>query len=720
MPALRNCPGTEMYPRSLLLLGMLPLLAQADALIFDETPDLPEVLTATRLQQAPAAVPGSVSVIDRELIRASGARLLPDVLRLVPGMLVVPKGNATTVNYHGSHADQARRLQVLVDGRSVYRAGLAQIDWNDIPIALEDIERIEVFRGPNTVSYGANALMAVVSITSRQPKDTHGTYLSYRIGSHSTRDWYASHSDLLGNGNYRLSLSGMNDGGFDHDNDGNRLRDGRQLSRLQLHLDQDLQSGSSLEWQLALKDGTNESNNDTASTLPIDTRALDRSNEADAVARDYATSLRWTHDLSSSHSLQLQGSLQHWERLHSWRACEASLSFSPELYRMWSLSPEWTRQYLRSLLRAEAPPVTSNGELLSLAGTLHAKALADYDPATGTFAHSCGTVEEDVRETRFDIELQDTLSLHEQLRLVSGISYRYDRASSDTYLGGSGERNIWRLFGQFEWQASPHWLLQGGSMFEYDSSVGGSLSPRLAVNYLITPAHGLRAVYSEAVRTPDMFENDARWQYLARNLSPAPGGQSPALLFAHASGPGDLEQERMRSRELGYNGHFSSLGLMLDFKLFDDQINNMISGPLWLLSFEADNRDSLHLRGAELELDWRPLPSDRLRLTWSHTRVDASNPLDERLTPRHSGTLSWMHEWGGQWSSALIYHSADSLNGYRFERLDSRLAREMHFGSTKAELAGVLQQRLDDEPLGWATNRHDDRRAFWLSLEVNF
>lgn len=48
---------------------------------------------------------------------------------------------------------------MLIDGRSVYRPGLASVDWSDLPLALQDVERIEVFRGPNTVSYGANALM---------------------------------------------------------------------------------------------------------------------------------------------------------------------------------------------------------------------------------------------------------------------------------------------------------------------------------------------------------------------------------------------------------------------------------------------------------------------------------------------------------------------------------------------------------------------------------
>jgi iron complex outermembrane receptor protein len=137
---------------------------------------LPQVLTATRLKQSAAAVPGSMTVIDSELIKASGARDISELLRLVPGMMVgYTTGNQAAVNYHGTSASDARRMQVLIDGRSVYRAGLATVDWSDIPVAMEDIERIEVFRGPNTVSYGANALMAVVNILTRSPANSHGS-----------------------------------------------------------------------------------------------------------------------------------------------------------------------------------------------------------------------------------------------------------------------------------------------------------------------------------------------------------------------------------------------------------------------------------------------------------------------------------------------------------------------------------------------------------------
>ncbi|MCQ4347359.1 TonB-dependent receptor [Pseudomonas stutzeri] len=704
-----------------LSLGLLSAGQTAAEDLFVGTVELPEVLTATRLQQAPAEVPGSISVIDRELIRASGARELTEVLRLVPGMLVVSDGNLTTVNYHGSNAAQARRLQVLVDGRSVYQPGFARVDWSDIPVAIEDIERIEVFRGPNTVSYGANALMAVVNIITRAPRDSHGTRLTMTRGQRGIADWYASQGNGWEDGSLRLSLSGWHDDGFDRDRKGRPMRDERRLGRLNLRVQQDLDPHHSLDWQLALKEGSNQAPNSYEKTVfPIAFQPGEADPDADVHARDYATSLRWNLDLAADHRLQLQTSLQHWERLREWRACEAQVGFSPQLRRLWRLSPSYVQALGRNLDAGDYTPPPGTAEQMALASQVIGQVAATLDPATGTLAHSCGLINENNRQERFDLELQDTLSLSEDLRLVSGLSYRHDSADSETFLGGRLRKDIARAFGHFEWRLGSHWLLQGGVMYEHDSRAGDSLSPRLALNYLIAPTHSLRAVYSEAVRSPDMFENHADWSYRVRDLRPAALGLGEALYFAGARGNGELDQERMRSRELGYNGRFAELGLSLDVKLFHDQIGGLISETLTLEEFRPSNANRLRLRGLESELDWQPGLRDRLRLSHAYIELDASHPHDRRPTPRHSGSAAWLRDWGHGWSSTLIYYGADLLNEYRFERLDLRLAKRLQLASTQLELAGVLQQRLDDEPLGWSDNLYDARRVVWLSAGVEF
>ncbi|MGH8437760.1 MAG: TonB-dependent receptor plug domain-containing protein [Pseudomonas sp.] len=677
--------------------------------LFVDSQALPQVLTATRLKQSPAAVPGSMTVLDSALIRASGARDIPELLRLVPGMMIgYGAGNQPSVNYHGSNANDARRMQVLIDGRSVYRAGLATVDWSDIPLAMEDIERIEVFRGPNTVSYGANALMAVVNILTRKPADSQGTRLKVTRGQRGINDWYASQGSGWDGGDLRLSLSGMQDDGFDQTRNGQDYRDSRRLNRLNLSVSHSLASNQSLDWQFAAKEGSNQR---PYTYQPVFYGVTASGDNSDAKAKDYAGSVRWNIDLNPEHSLYLQGSAQHWDRQQVWRACDAALSFSPELTRLWQLNPNYAEQVARNI-RSPIPRGSAEEQMLGRQ--------VQHQWRNGGSNQVCGDIDQSTRETRYDLELQDTLSLSDNLRLVSGANYRYDRADSQTFFNGSLDDSTWRLFGHLEWRADEHWIVQGGAMYEDARLSGSSLTPRLAVNYLITPRHGLRAVYSEAVRSPDMFENNVNWSYRVNNLRPGAFGQNSAQYFVKTRGPGDLEQERMRSRELGYNGYFADADLSVDLKLFYDEITGMISEPLRNNQYIASNSNKARFSGSEAQLDWRLSPADRWRLTYAHVDAWASNPADRRLSAHNSGSAGWLRDWGQGWSSALFYYGDDELNQYRFERVDLRVAKQLRWQRTQLELAGVVQQRLDDEPTTFADNRYDSRHVVYFSAELEF
>jgi len=702
-------PGTPPYPRLLLLTALLGGQAAANDLFIDNA-DLPQVLTATRLKQSPAAVPGSMTVLDSELIRASGARDIPDLLRLVPGMMIgYGAGNQPTVNYHGTNVNEARRMQVLIDGRSVYRAGLATVDWSDIPVALEDIERIEVFRGPNTVSYGANALMAVVNILTRNPADSHGTRMKLTRGENGIDDYYLSHGLGWDGGDLRLSVSGQKDDGFDENQFGQDYRDSRRLNRFNLSVSHTLAPNQTLEWQLAAKEGSNQR---PYTYQPVFGRYA-AGNDADVNAKDYAGSARWNIDFNPEHSLYIQGSAQHFDRQQVWRACDALMAFSPALTQLWQLNPDFAEKVARNLSTGNLPTTTDPrlGALLTQAKTQWSQGGSDT---------VCGDVDQSTRETRYDLEIQDTLSITDSLRLLSGMNFRYDRADSQTYFNGSLDDQTWRLFGQLEWRADEHWILQGGAMLEDSKLSGSSLTPRMAVNYLITPRHGLRAVYSEAVRSPDMFENNINWSYTVKNLTSNRFGEPHGEYFVKTRGPGDLDQERMRSRELGYNGQFTELDLSMDVKLFYDEITGMISEPLRNNQYIASNANKARFSGSEAQLDWRATRRDRLRFTYAYVDAWASNPADSANTARNSGSAGWMREWGEGWSSALFYYGDDALNQYRYERLDLRLAKRFRIQGSNLELAALWQQRLDDEPTTTEQNLYDSRHRLSVSAELEF
>lgn len=695
-----------------LSLGLPHFAYAGDLFINDQA--VPEVLTATHLYQPPAAVPGSISTIDRELIVASGARNITDVLRLVPGMLVTPdSGNLTTVNYHGTSPGQARRLQVLIDGRSVYRAGFAKVDWSNLPVAIEDIQRIEVFRGPNTVSYGANALLGVINIITVPAKDAHGTVLKTTLGENGIRDWYARQAWHTDRSDMRLSLSGLADNGFDKREDGSNFRDGRRLSRFNLRANHQLDERNALDWQLAFKEGSSQINNNYRSVFAgrINPSPSEQDDNSDEKATDYAASLRWTHTINAKHSISVQGNAQQWQRLREWRACDAQVSFRPELNTLWS---SLSATQLKELSK------DNKDRDYSIFSTEQKKLFAEPELLASTLPHSCGLITENSRESRFDLELQDTYSVSDSLRLISGLSYRYDQARSQTFLNGRQRKDIIRAFSQFEWYASEHWLLQGGGMFEHDSSNGESFSPRLAVNYLFTPAHGLRAVYSEAVRSPDMFENHADWRYRVHDLRPEVSLGSTADFFISAQGSGKLKQEKIKAYELGYNGHFAAQRLSIDIKLFEEKISRMISHRPRLESFSLNNNDQIKFYGSEFESNWQATPKDRLRLSYAYIKERASHHLDQGISPPHSGSFTWLHDWQNDWSSSLMYFAAQQLDKKDLQLSNLRLAKQFNWGDKRLIVAANLQKTLNNQPIGRTNNKDNSHDKIYATVQLEF
>ena len=178
-------------------------LSEAD--FFDE---LPVVLSVSRLSQPVNEAPAAVTVIDRDMIRASGFRDIPDLLRLVPGFVVAyTRDNSWAVGYHGMADAFSRRLQVLVDGRSIYSAAFGAVQWQELPLVIDDIERIEVVRGPNAASYGANAFLAVINIITKDPAQTPGAFVSVQAGEQGMSGITLRHGGEQGDLRYRMTVS---------------------------------------------------------------------------------------------------------------------------------------------------------------------------------------------------------------------------------------------------------------------------------------------------------------------------------------------------------------------------------------------------------------------------------------------------------------------------------------------------------------------------------
>ena len=138
-----------------------------------------EVTTASKEPEEVWKTPAAIYVITQEDIRRSGATNLPDILRLAPGVEVAQiDSDHWSVSIRGFGAELANKLLVLIDGRSVYAPLYAGVYWQEQATPLEDIERIEVIRGPGGTIWGANAVDGIINIITRNSKDTQQAMLS--------------------------------------------------------------------------------------------------------------------------------------------------------------------------------------------------------------------------------------------------------------------------------------------------------------------------------------------------------------------------------------------------------------------------------------------------------------------------------------------------------------------------------------------------------------
>lgn len=137
----------------------------ADAVPYEET-----VVTASRRAQTTLEAPNASTIITGEEIRLSGATTLVEVLRRVPGADVMGLGvGSANVSLRGFNQRLSNKVLVLLDGRTEYQDFLGLTVWSAIPVGLEEIERIEVIRGPGSALYGANAMLGVINIITRAP-----------------------------------------------------------------------------------------------------------------------------------------------------------------------------------------------------------------------------------------------------------------------------------------------------------------------------------------------------------------------------------------------------------------------------------------------------------------------------------------------------------------------------------------------------------------------
>jgi len=165
-----------------------------------------EVTSVSKKEQTLSRTGAAVFVISQEDVRRSGASNIPDLLRMAPGVQVAQiDSNQWAITIRGFNNLYSNKVLVLIDGRSVYANSYSGVFWDQLDIAPENIERIEVIRGPGGTVWGANAVNGVINIITKSAADTKGRLATFSSGTRETDAAFLQYgADTGARGAYRV------------------------------------------------------------------------------------------------------------------------------------------------------------------------------------------------------------------------------------------------------------------------------------------------------------------------------------------------------------------------------------------------------------------------------------------------------------------------------------------------------------------------------------
>ncbi len=208
------------------------------------------VTSVSKKEQKLADAASAVAVLSNDDIRRSGVTTLADALRLVPGMTVASVNSHNwSVSSRGFNTLYANKLLVLMDGRAVYSPVFAGAVWDMEQSFLEDVDRIEVIRGPGATVWGANAVNGVVNVVTRDARETQGGLLYASAGDLHETDDGVRYGGRLGEKTYYRVFARF----FSNDDfplaDGSSARDGWRGEQGGFRLDHHPDDRTQLTWQ---------------------------------------------------------------------------------------------------------------------------------------------------------------------------------------------------------------------------------------------------------------------------------------------------------------------------------------------------------------------------------------------------------------------------------------------------------------------------------------
>ncbi|MFH2123280.1 MAG: TonB-dependent receptor [Pseudomonadota bacterium] len=530
----------------------------------------------------------AIFVITNDDLRKSGVTNIPDALRMVPGINVARiDANKWAVNSRSANSRFADKLLVMIDGRSVYTPTYSGVYWEVQDVMLEDIDRIEVIRGPGATLWGANAVNGVINIITKHAVDTLGGLVSLGGGSQEQAFAGARYGASFGENSYgRLYAKGFSRDEFQYPA-GEDANDDWDMARGGFRIDSALTAKDSLTLHGDIYSG----NIDQQITVPSSTWSLPGgffSNiEDDTNVSGKNMVALWEHVLSSGSKLTLQAYYDRTDRNEAF-VKEKRESFDVELQHLIKVGERndvvWGARY------------RSSRDDFSIADV----AIVTMDPDSS-------------QDSLYSAFLQDEIMLApDRVWLTLG-----SKLEHNDYTGSEFQPSLrlrWAPQSNHKLWSSVSRAVRTPSRVEDDGTVLAGIMP-----------------YPDSFNPASLFYNP---------LNPLP-------VRIEMVGNNALQAEKLTAYELGYRFLFSrdfSMDAALFYHDYDklrtfEAQDTAFAGTGIVQTSLATNSGSAASKGLELVLAWQT--TDWLKVDLAYSYLDSNMELDRQLgeEPRHQASL---------------------------------------------------------------------------------
>jgi iron complex outermembrane receptor protein len=560
------------------------------------------VSSVSRQESTLGESPAAVTVITSDMIRRSGATSIAETLRMVPGMHVARvDANKWAISARGFNSTIAGKMLVQVDGRAVYTPIFSGVYWDTVDYVLEDIERIEVIRGPGGTVWGANAVNGIVNIITKSAKDTQGLLFSGIGGNEDKGIGSFRFGGQIGD-NVRYRVYGKV---FERDAEYRQFDDNHDNWR-------GGRAGMRLDWTPGTDDTITLQGDWFHSAAGRTTSAYNALNEPPFVARDIKDEVtnggnvlaRWTHVIDPDSNIRVQA---YWDRFD--RQLGQNTAFLTDNYDF-----DFQHQFAWG----------SWQKLIYGLGYRYTDYTLDSTPDSSPDTRPPGTPKPP--EVHFPINNTP------------------DRRTA----------HLFSAFLQDQIEIVPkRFSFIIGTKLEHNDFTGWEVQPSGRLLWTPTQRQTAWLAVSRAVRTPGFVEDEIQAALPPAQLAPGVTG------FPEIVGNTKLRSERVVAYELGYRAQATekvSFDLALFYNVYDD-LTAFITRPIviqpdgkLLTPFGPANRLEGETYGAEIAATWQATDWWQIYAAYSYIKLNLHRK-DADLLPADQAFLA-MQELGLEQGSA--------------------------------------------------------------------